>query len=121
MSPEIEFALHLLLAAAGSYALILFIRKLLGAIDKGLGGLLTSRSPWKEIGDALHAALPVLPMIPAGVIFMVWPHELIIAEPMYRFLTGCVAGSVAANLYELVTRAIKRRAKDLMSRDSNGG
>lgn len=119
MSIEFEFALHLLTAAVGSYALVLLARKLLEAIDAGLEGTLSTRSPWKEIGTSLKVALPVLPMVPSGIIFMMWPSEMVLAEPLYRFLTGAVAGSVASNLYELVVRALRARAKALLAKNGD--
>lgn len=120
MTPELDFSIHLLVAAVGAYGMIRFLRFILVAIDIGLGGKLSDKSPWKELGTALAVALPVLPMIPAGFIFTWWPHDLILPEPAYRFLTGAVAGSIAANLYETVVRAIEARAKILLTRQSNG-
>lgn len=120
MSTELEFALHLLTAAVGSYALVLLVRKLLEALDAGLEGRLSTRSPWREVGASLKVALPVLPMVPSGIIFMMWPSDMILPEPLYRFLTGAVAGSVASNLYELVVRALGARTKALLAKNGNG-
>jgi len=119
MSPEVDFAIHLLVAALGSYVLVLLIKRLLLAIDKGLKGKLTTTQPWQSVGEALDELLPILPAIPAGVFFMLWPVNLILPEPFYQFLAGAAAGSMAANLYELVKRMIRKRVEKGLSQTDN--
>lgn len=117
MDAHTDFFVHLVIASVGAYVLILFLKRLAIATNKVLGGKL-SKPPWSNIGEGLDIMLPVLPAIPAGLFFMMWPADIIVNEPLYQFLSGAAAGSVSANLYELVVRILKKRARRLL-RDSD--
>lgn len=120
MSMELDFLVHLLIAGAGSWLIVLGIRKVLEAVNKATAGKFYAL-PWvRTAGEALDVLLPLLPCIPAGLLFMAWPTNAVLDEPLYQFLAGAIGGSVSSQLYQLIVRALRRRAARLL-RNSNGG
>ena len=115
MELDTQTLLTVAVAAASSYLLIVIIRKVLEAINKASKGKFYENSWVKTAGVFFDTLLPVLPVLPSGFLTMwamsYWPPAALWDNALIHFMVGCLAGVVAAQLYYLITRGIKRQVE----------
>jgi len=115
MDSTLALTVHLIVAACGAWLLVLAIRKILDAINAGMNGTFYLKGWVQVAGRVLDKLMPILPCAPAGGVFLVtteiWPADAILFHWLARFIVGCVAGSVASNVYNAVRRQIRKSAE----------
>lgn len=120
MEFDIRMTVAVVVAAVSSYLLILGIRKLLDGINKATGGKFYTNRVVRVLGILLDSVLPFLPCIPSGLLAMAimyyWPPDALWDSSLLHFLIGAIVGSVAAQLYQTITRAIEKQAERVASK-----
>lgn len=119
MDVDIRMTVAVLVAAASAWLAIVIVRKILDGVDKATCGAFYAK-PWvKKLGVFFDTLLPVLPCVPSGflalAIMSYWPPEGLWDNKLLYFLIGALAGSVASQIYQLVTRGIHKQAERAMS------
>lgn len=108
-------------AAASAWLLIVVIRKILDAIDKATDGAFYKKGWVKKTGVVLDTLLPILPCAPAGglacLIMSFWPPDELWNNQLLYFCIGALAGVVAAQIYQTITRGLEKYAERIITKN----
>lgn len=114
-----KLIIGVVISAAASYLLLAFIRRILDAINKASGGSFYKNKWISKIGIFFDTLLPLLPCIPSGfltlLILSYWPPDDIWDNKLLYFCIGSLAGTVAAQIYQTITRGLEKRAERVLS------
>ena len=120
MEFDIRMSVAIIVAAVSSYLMIVIVRTIFNAIDKSLGGKLYAKGWMKKIIIFLDTLLPILPCAPSGLLTMLimyyWPPDALWNSSLLHFCIGALAGSVAAQIYQMVTRGLEKYAKRVINK-----
>jgi hypothetical protein len=117
---DIRLLVAVVAAAASAWLLIVIIRKVLDAIDKATDGVFYKKGWVKKTGIVLDTLLPILPCVPSGglalLIMSFWPPDALWNNSLLYFCIGALAGVVAAQIYQTITRGLEKYAERIVAK-----
>ncbi len=116
-----QLIVSVVVAAAVSWLLIVASRKILDAIDKATDGAFYKKGWVKKTGVVLDTLLPILPCAPSGglalLIMSFWPPDELWNNQLLYFCIGALAGVVAAQIYQTITRGLEKYAERVIAKN----